>query len=532
MGPSGPTASVHVPRVSSMTASASGSARRTRRQTQAEPARPPRSLAYRRITNPFPPIRVFSDDQVAHMHEAALGVLETLGLRVLSAEARAVYRKAGATVDEGTLNVRIDRGLVEQALRTAPASIDFVIRGSDEPLVMGGNHVAVATTGGAPHISSLDGGKRNGTLADFKDLTKLAQSFDVLHVMGPGIVEAQDVELQFRHLEISHAQLTLTDRVPFIYSRGPGQVTDCLDMVAMAHGLTREALPGHCCCYTAMNTNSPLQLDIPMAHGIMSFAEAGQMVLMTPFTLAGAMAPITIPGALTQAHAEALACFVLSQAVRPGAPGVYGCFTSNVDMRSGAPAFGTPEFVKATFGAGQLARHVGLPFRATNANASNTPDAQAVYESQMSLWGALLGGCNLLYHGAGWLEGGLTISLEKFILDVEMLQVFAELFQPVPFSEDEMALDDIAQVGPGGHYFAAPHTMQRYQDAFYAPLVSDWRNYGQWSEDGGRTATERANAIWKRTIAEYVPPPIDAARTTALADFVARRRSEGGALPI
>lgn len=465
------------------------------------------------------------------MHQAALGVLETIGIRVLMPEARARYRAAGASVDEDGMIVRMDCGMVEELLAKAPAAFDIVPCGPERLVQLGERHVAIATTGGAPHISDAGRGKRPGTLEGFRELTKLAQSFDVIHVLGPGIVEPQDVDLRFRHLEIMHSQLTLCDKVPFIHSRGPGQVGDSLEMVRLAHGVSAEDFPAQCRCYTAINTNSPLQLDVPMAHGIIAFAETGQMVLQTPFTLAGAMAPITIPGALTQAHAEALACVVLSQIVRPGAPVVYGCFTSNVDMRSGSPAFGTPEFVKATLGAGQLARRVKLPFRATNATASNAPDGQAVYESEMSLWGSVLGGCNLLYHGAGWLEGGLTVSLEKFILDIEMLQMFAELFQPVPFSSDELALDDIAEVGPGGHYFAAGHTLARYDKAFYEPLVSDWRNYGQWSEDGSRTATERAHHIWQQTLADYVPPAIEAGRSEALAEFVARRRSEGGALP-
>lgn len=514
-----------------MTASERASAGRTRRR-QVAPHACARSLGYRRLSNPFSPVQLFSDDQVEEMHGAALSVLETIGMRVLGAEARAAYARAGARVDEASMMVRLDRALVEAKVALAPRAIEFAPRGKERAFRMGGREMAVATTGGAPNVSDLERGKRTGTLADLRDLTKLAQAFDVIHIMGPGIVEAQDVDLQFRHLETVSAQLVLSDKVPFIHSRGPGQVADALEMVRLALGLTSEELTHRCCCYTAMNTNSPLQLDIPMAHGIMAFAEAGQMVLITPFTLAGAMAPITIPGALTQAHAEALACVVLSQTVRPGAPVVYGCFTSNVDMRSGAPAFGTPEAVKAMLGAGQLARRLGLPYRATNATASNAPDAQSVYEAQMSLWGALLGGCNLLYHGAGWLEGGLTISKEKFILDIEMVQMLAELMQPIPFSKDELALDDMTEVGPGGHYFAAPHTLERYESAFYAPLVSDWRNYGQWSDDGSRTATERALTIWRRALSEYVEPVLETSRAEALADFVARRKHEGGALPV
>jgi trimethylamine--corrinoid protein Co-methyltransferase len=269
-----------------------------------------------------------------------------------------------------------------------------------------------------------------------------------------------------------------------------------------------------------------------MADGIIDFARAGQVLIITPFTLAGAMAPVTIAGALTLAHAEALAGLVLAQLVRPGAPIVYGSFTSNVDMKSGSPAFGTPEYVKAAFGAGQMARFLGLPWRSSNATASNIPDAQSVYESQMSLWGALFGGCNFILHAAGWLESGLTTSYEKFILDIEMLQMFAEVFQPVGADASDIALDAVAEVGAGGHFFGCAHTMQRYRSAFYAPLVSDWRNYGSWAEDGAKTATERASGIYRSTLDGYVAPVRDAAVVAALDEFVARRISEGGAPPV
>ena len=255
-------------------------------------------------------------------------------------------------------------------------------------------------------------------------------------------------------------------------------------------------------------------------------------MIVTPFTLAGAMAPVTIAGALTLAHAEALFGITLSQLVRRGAPVVYGSFTSNVDMKSGSPAFGTPEYTKAAFGAGQLARHIRVPWRCSSATAANAPDAQAAYESEMSLWGALLGGCHFILHAAGWLEGGLTASLEKFILDVEMLQMFAEVFQPVAVSPEEIGLEAVAEAGPGGHFFATAHTMQRYRDAFYAPLVSDWRNYGAWSDDGAKTATERASTLWRATLESFEPPPLDPAVREALSEFVERRRAEGGAPPL
>ena len=502
--------------------------RRGRAETGAAPSR---SAAYRRLHNPFGPLRVFSDDQVEAMHRTAQRILEELGMRVLLPEARRIFAAAGAAVDEASQMVRLDRGLVEGAMAKAPPDVELIARDGSRSVVLGGRRMAVVPVAGPPHVTDSDRGKRAGTLADYQEYTKLAQTFDVIHLLGAS-VEPQDIPIQFRHLDVTLTQLSLADKVPFVYARGQGQVRDCFEMVRLGHDISPEAFQARVHCYTVINTNSPLQLDIPMCQGLIDFAAAGQLAVVTPFTLAGAMAPVTLPGALTQAHAEAMAGMVLCQLVRPGAPVVYGSFTSNVDMRSGAPAFGTPEYVKASFGAGQLARRLNLPWRSSNATASNAPDAQAAYESEMSLWGALMGGCNLLIHGAGWLEGGLSASLEKFILDIEMLQMFAELFQPVPFSEDEIAFEDIRQVGPGGHFFAAPHTMSRYQSAFYAPLVSDWRNFGTWSEDGARTATERANRIWKRVLAEFTPPPLDPARADALSDFVARRRAEGGAPPL
>jgi trimethylamine--corrinoid protein Co-methyltransferase len=238
------------------------------------------------------------------------------------------------------------------------------------------------------------------------------------------------------------------------------------------------------------------------------------------------MSPITLAGALAQQHAEALAMIVLTQLARPGAPVVYGAFTSNVDMRTGAPAFGTPESTKAQLASGQLARRVGLPWRSSNATASNVVDAQAAYEAAMSSWGALMGGVNLLYQGAGWLEGGLTASYEKLILDAELLQMLAEVLQPIEVTEAALGLDAIAEVGPGGHFFGVGHTLERYRDAFYRPILSDRRNFETWQADGARTATERANAIWKELLATYTPPPIDQAIAEAIDAFVARRKAE------
>jgi len=492
---------------------------------------PERAVRYRHLVNPFEPVRIFSEDQVESMHVAALDILERQGMRVLSPRGRGALASAGAAVDEATSMVRIERGMVEAALATVPRESNLLARNPVRSCRIGGRHVVFAPVAGPPSVSDLQRGKRTGSIADFRDFVRLSQAFDVIHVLGQ-MTEPQDTSIAERHLDTTFAQLTLGDKAPYFYCRGDGQLTDCFEMLRLAHGVDETEFRAAPRCYSIVNTNSPLQLDVPMTEGIMTFATHGQLMIVTPFTLAGAMAPITIPGALTLAHAEALFGITLSQTVRRGAPVMYGSFTSNVDMKSGSPAFGTPEYVKAAFGAGQLARRIGVPWRCSSATAANAPDAQSVYEAQMSLWGALLGGCHFVLHAAGWLEGGLTASYEKFILDVEMLQMFAELFQPVPASAEELGVEAVAEVGPGGHFFAAAHTMQRYRDAFYTPLVSDWRNFGAWTEAGARTATERAGTLAQETLLAFQPPPIDPAVQEALSSYVDRRRREGGAPPL
>ena len=489
-----------------------------------------RSSRYRNLVNPFEPVRLFSDDQIESMHVAALGILERQGMRVLSARGRALLAEAGATVDEATQMVRLDAGLVQQALTSVPAEVELVARNPLRSCRVGGRHVVFAPVAGPPAVTDLQRGRRTGSIEDFREFVRLSQAFDVLHVVAQ-LNEPQDVPVAERHLATSHALLTLADKPPNFYCRGDGQLADCFAMLQLAHGIDAATFQSAPRCWSVCNTNSPLQLDVPMTDGIIYFARHGQLMIVTPFTLAGAMAPVTIPGALTLAHAEALFGITLTQIARPGAPVLYGSFTSNVDMKSGSPAFGTPEYSKAAFGAGQLARRIGVPWRCSSATASNCPDAQSAYEAQMSLWGALLGGCHFVLHAAGWLEGGLNASFEKFILDVEMLQMFAELFQPVPTSADEIGIEAVAEVGPGGHFFAAAHTMQRYRDAFYTPLVSDWRNFGAWTEAGSKTATERATAVWRETLAAFQPPPMEEGAQEALKEFVERRGREGGAPP-
>jgi trimethylamine--corrinoid protein Co-methyltransferase len=330
-------------------------------------------------------------------------------------------------------------------------------------------------------------------------------------------------------MEVSRVQLTQSDKFPFVYARGTPQAEDDFAMLRLARGLSDDEFLNNAHCYTVINTNSPRQLDIPMAQGIIDFAKAGQISIITPFCLAGAMAPISIAGALTLQHAEALAGIALSQITRSGAPVVYGSFSSNVDMKSGAPAFGTPEHVRATLGAGQLARFLGMPWRSGGGSAANIGDAQAAHETQFALWGSVLAGATICIHAAGWMEGGLSVSFEKLITDIEALQTMAELFMPVSGSAAEIGFEAIADVSPGGHFFSTAHTMERYRTAFYQPLVADLSNFGRWTETGSKTATERANGIWKRTLDHYQPIARADEIAAILDPYIARRRAEGGA---
>ncbi len=487
-----------------------------------------RPVNYRNLKNTLIRQPAFSDDRVEAIHDTALRVVEELGIKVLNPEARDLYQQAGAEVDANAHLVRMDRSLIAKALETAPS--EFVLHGRSPTydVTLGGDNIAFVPVGGAPHIADLDRGKRAGSIEDTRNIIRLCEHFDVMHLQSPN-VEPQDVPVNLRHYSTTEAQVTLSQKPFFVYSRGQAQVADAFAMTRIAYGLSQAEFEAKACCYTVINTNSPRQLDVPMCQGIIDFARAGQVSVITPFTLAGAMAPVTMPGALVLQHAEALAGILLSQIARPGAPVVYGSFTSNVDMKSGSPAFGTPEFVQAAFGAGQLARHVQLPWRGSAATASNAPDEQSVYEFLMSAWGSVLGGVNMMIHAAGWLEGGLTGSMEKFILDVEMLQTFAEIFDPLNSNDAELAFEAIANVEPGSHFFGCDHTMERYQTAFYEPLVSDWSNFGQWTENGSKTATQRANGIWKKILQDFETPELEISRREALEAFIAKRTAEGGA---
>ena len=510
-------------------ATASRRGRRKRGDTAAEA--PVRQVDYRRLRNPFPPMAAFSEDRIAALHGEALRVLEELGMRVLLPEARDIFAKAGARVDDDEQMVFIGRDMVEAALASAPASM--VCRGGvrERDVLWELGALTFMPGAGCPHATDLERGRRPGRGQDFRELVQITQAFDALHVVPP-LVEPQDVPVNLRHYFMTEAQVELSDKLPVVFARSTAQTEDCFEMLRDLRGVSDAAFQDDPYCYTIINTNSPRVLDIPMAQGIIDFARYGQAMIITPFTLMGAMAPITVAGAMMLSHAEALAGITLSQLTRPGAPVLYGTFTSNVDMKSGAPAFGTPEHFTASLVAGQLARHIGLPWRCAGGSAANVADAQAANESQFGLWGCLLAGATTVVHAAGWLEGGLTVSYEKLITDMEVLNMVAELCTPKGASDDDMGFEALRDVGPQGHFFAAAHTMARYRTEFYEPLVGDWSNFGTWTEKGGRTASERAVDIWKRILEEDARPVVDPDRLETMRAFVAKRTAEGGAAPV
>ncbi|MFP5342123.1 MAG: trimethylamine methyltransferase family protein [Candidatus Limnocylindria bacterium] len=483
-------------------------------------------LPWRRLANPFRPLEVLSADQLEAIHLASLRILAEIGVEVMGDRSLDAFRAAGAMVDPETRRVRLDPAQVEALVALAPRTFRLHARNPDRHVDLGGASVVFCAVGGPAFVSDLDRGRRPGTIADVRDYVRLIGALDVIHQEGGGPLEPTDLPVATRHLDQYRVFATELDKTWHCLGTGAVVVDDAIEIVCLIRGIDRDELLREPSLITIINTNSPLRLDALMGDGLMEMALHGQPVVATPFTLAGAMSPISLAGALAQQNAEALFLVALAQLVRPGAPMVYGAFTSNVDMRTGSPAFGTPESVKAQLASGQLARRYGLPWRSSNATASPVVDAQAAYESEMAIWGSLMGGVNLLYQGAGWLEGGLIASYEKLILDAELLQMMSEVLQPLVVDEASLGVDAIAAVGPGGHFFGTAHTLERYETAFYAPMLSDWRNFETWQADGSRTATERANGIWKRLLAEAVPPPLDPPVAEALDAFVERRTLE------
>ncbi|MDH3740399.1 MAG: trimethylamine methyltransferase family protein [Hyphomicrobiales bacterium] len=474
----------------------------------------------------FKPVDLISQDQLEAIHEASLKVLEDLGLEIVNDEACEILRSAGAIIDGH--HVRIGREIVEQGLKTVPGQFTFHARNPDHSLIIGGDHVAFAPVGGPPNCSDMDRGRRPGSFEDAQNFIRLSQYFNAIHLAGGISVDALDIHASVRHLHVARAKAKLSDKPVFASSTGRKRLFDGIECARISRGIDYDQMEREPSVFTVINTNSPLKIDEFMAMGIIEMARLNQICCVTPFTLAGAMAPVTMAGALVQQNAEALVGMALGQLVRPGTPFIYGGFTSNVDMKSGAPAFGTPEYMKACIIGGQLTRLYNVPYRTSSTNAANTVDAQAGYETVFSFWGAIMGGGHLIMHSAGWMEGGLVAGYEKFALDVDLVQMVTEFLEPLEMSEDALGLDAIREVGPGGHFFGCQHTLARYSNAFYAPLISDWRNFEQWQAAGSPTAMQKANAIWKQALADFRDPAMDPAIAEELDAFVDRRIAEGG----
>ncbi|WP_457584074.1 trimethylamine methyltransferase family protein [Ensifer canadensis] len=483
---------------------------------------------YLNLVNTQSKSSVLSDDALEAIHQASLTILEEIGMDVILPEARERMKAAGANVTPGTDRVRFDRGLIMDMIASVPSSFTMHARNPARNVAIGGNNLVFAQIASAPFVADREGGRRTGNQEDFRKLVKLAQSYDIVHTTGGYPVEPVDLHASVRHLDCLSDMVKLTDKVFHVYSLGRERNTDGIEIARIGRGISMEQMEREPSLFTIINTSSPLRLDGPMLQGIIEMSSRNQVVVVTPFTLAGAMAPVTIAGALVQQNAEALCGIAFTQMVRRGSPVMYGGFTSNVDMKTGAPAFGTPEYMKAVIAGGQLARRYNIPYRTSNTNAANTLDAQAAYESALSLWALTQGGGNFIMHAAGWTEGGLTASFEKFILDVDMLQMVAEFLTPLDVSEDALGLDAVRDVGPGGHYFGTLHTLQRYETAFYSPILSDWRNFETWTEAGRPTTYDHANRVFKQKLNEYERPPLDPAIEDELDAFVAKRKEEGG----
>ena len=482
---------------------------------------------FRAVKNPLAPVNIISDDEIEFIHQSSLEILRDIGVKVDDQRALNLLTEVGAQIDTSTNQVRFDPDLVESMLTDLPSTFTIHARDPEKTLKVGGNNLSFATVCGPSFVSDMDNGRRAGTYKDVENFVKLAHSLNIYHHEGGAGLEPLDLPPESRHLDMMYAQLTLTDKAWHpCWLNSASRARDCIEMAKISLGLDDDGLAKTPAFIAGINTNSPLLIDGAMCDGLIEMALAGQPVHATPFTLAGAMAPATMAGAITQQNAEVLACIVIAQAANRGCPVFYGHFTSNVDMRSGSPAFGTPEYAQSVLISAQLARRYNIPIRSSNTTASAAVDLQATYESDMSCWSCILGHVNVMMHAGGWLEGGLVCSFEKLILDAEILQMLSAFLQPITINRKETGIEAIKEVGAGGHFFAADHTLERYKTAFYEPMLSDWRNFETWQEDGAKTAEIRANEIWKQLLNDYEKPPIDPAIEEALTDYVNRRKIE------
>ncbi|MCB0043949.1 MAG: trimethylamine methyltransferase family protein [Caldilineaceae bacterium] len=503
-------------------ASAQRRAERRRRRTRS----PLAHIPWRIVENNLPAMTVLSPEELDKLHEASMRIVEEIGIAFMDDEALDLWAAAGAAVDRSTQRVRIDRGLLLELTAKAPSSFTWRARNPARHVPIGSNHIAFAPNGGTIFAQDLEKGRRPGIMADYNNFLRLMQMCNAIHFTGDQLVTPHDVPVSHRHLQRSYSAFTLTDKAYMEAPHGRIISADAVEMakIVFQEDVTRSHEP---VLGGVVNASSPLRYDERMLGGMITFGRANQVLIITPFILAGAMSPITMAAAVAQQNAEALAGIAFVQVVRPGAPVLYGGFATNIDMKTGGPAFGTPEGAWAMAAGAQLARRYGLPYRGSGSlNTSKAPDAQSVYETMWSIWPAVMAHTNFVMHSVGWLEAGLTASFEKVIIDMESLAMFSYFFQGQEISDETLALDMIAQVGPGGHHFGTPHTHARYSTEFYTPILADRQNYETWALNGAQDAATRAHGIWKRLLADYAAPPMAVEIQEALQEFVARRGQE------
>jgi trimethylamine--corrinoid protein Co-methyltransferase len=476
------------------------------------------------LTRTLKPFEVVSDEGLEIIEHNADVILEDVGVIVRDyPDALALYAAAGADVDGE--RVRFPRGMCRAIVQaTAPAVYTQHARNADHNVQIGGDATVFAPNYGSPFVHDLDAGRRYATLADFENFVKLAYLSPNLHHSGGTVCEPVDIPVNKRHLDMVYAHLRYSDK-PFMGSVTAGsRAADSLELARIGFG---GDLDDRTVMTSLINASSPLVWDATMLAAAQVYAAGNQACIITPFILAGAMAPVTTAGVAAQTLAEALAGMAFTQLVRPGAPVVFGSFASSMSMQTGAPTFGTPEPSLVLYVVAQLARRLRVPFRSGGSLcASKLPDAQAAYESANTLQATVLGGVNFVLHAAGWLEGGLAIGYEKFVLDDDQLGMMATFVRGVDLSENGQALDAIRENGPGQHFLGTAHTLANFENAFYRSTTADNASYEQWLEDGGLDAAQRANVLWKRQLAAYEPPPIDATIDQELREFIARRKSE------
>ena len=475
--------------------------------------------------NSMPRYEILSADAIGVLDKGWRRIVSEIGVQFAKPEAVELFRKAGQRTDGEV--VYLDPEFVLEQVALAPREFDVQARNPANSVHIGGDDMVFGAVYGSPFVREGDV-RRDATMDDFRRLCMLSQSFSQLDSAGGVICEPNDTPLDSRHLDMIFALQTLTDK---IYMGNVVSGPNAADTIAMTEILFggRAAIEAVPATISLINCNSPLRWDDRMLDALFEYCAAAQPVVLTPFLLMGAMSPVTIPAALVQQLAEALSGIALAQLIRPGCPVIFGSFLSNIDMQSGSPSFGTPESGIGLLCTGQLARHFGLPFRTGGGlNASQTCDAQAAYESLMTLLPTFLAGTNFVMHAAGWLEGGLVSCFEKFIVDIELLRMLRVEFTPLEIDEASLAFGAHEEVGHGGHFLGAQHTMERFRECFYRPLLSSTANYERWLKLGGKDTTARASEICAKTLAEYQPPPLDDAVRAELAEFVTRRRAELG----